>query len=350
MSLKKTINEFDKLNNISLYKSELARKNKQILNLQNKINNLILNKNSLISQMDKSIKKNTPSSKNISPQNNTSNNKLYSSIQTLEYENSLLRNKLNLSVKIGDKYSSTFQYKLLSAEKEIENLTIMNASKDNIIINMQNFINNLNNIFCNGKINLNLNKLDIRTFITNLKQLEQKIIQKIQKIPKPNKIPESIIRKAKEIPIKKQNTEFALMKKKQLYIYPLNQRNTNKLYTQTSINDSKHSNNSFIKQNFTCQNYSKKKMKNWKEIIALTGRNNSIHKKNNLKENTLKLKRFFLSRREDIHNKRHLKKHMKSLDNKFYNDYLKTINNEMSLSRLLSDNSNGGLPKKIIDN
>ena len=217
-------------------------------------------------------------------------------------------------------------------------------------MNMENFINNLNNIFCNGKINLNLNKLNLSAFITNLKKLEQKIIQKIQKIPKPNKIPESIIRKVKEIPIKKQNTEFALMKKKQLYIYPLNQRNTNKLYTQTSINDSKHSNNSLIKQNFTCQNYSKKKMKNLKEIIALTERNNSIHKKNNLKENTLKLKRFLLSRREDIHNKRNLKKHMKSLDNRFYNDYLKTINNEMSLSRLLSDNSNGGLPKKTIDN
>jgi len=349
MSLIKTNNELDKLNNISLYKSELALKNKQILNLQNKINNLILNKNSLISQIDKS-KKNTPSSKNISPQNNRSNNKLYSSIQTLEYENSLLRNKLNLGTKIGDKYRSTFQYKLLSAEKEIENLTIMNSIKDNIIMNMENFINNLNNIFCNGKINLNLNKLNLSAFITNLKKLEQKIIQKIQKIPKPNKIPESIIRKVKEIPIKKQNTEFALMKKKQLYIYPLNQRNTNKLYTQTSINDSKHSNNSLIKQNFTCQNYSKKKMKNLKEIIALTERNNSIHKKNNLKENTLKLKRFLLSRREDIHNKRNLKKHMKSLDNRFYNDYLKTINNEMSLSRLLSDNSNGGLPKKTIDN
>ena len=349
MSLIKTNNELDKLNNISLYKSELALKNKQILNLQNKINNLILNKNSLISQIDKS-KKNTPSSKNISPRNNRSNNKLYSSIQTLEYENSLLRNKLNLGTKIGDKYRSTFQYKLLSAEKEIENLTIMNSIKDNIIMNMENFINNLNNIFCNGKINLNLNKLNLSAFITNLKKLEQKIIQKIQKIPKPNKIPESIIRKVKEIPIKKQNTEFALMKKKQLYIYPLNQRNTNKLYTQTSINDSKHSNNSLIKQNFTCQNYSKKKMKNLKEIIALTERNNSIHKKNNLKENTLKLKRFLLSRREDIHNKRNLKKHMKSLDNRFYNDYLKTINNEMSLSRLLSDNSNGGLPKKTIDN
>ena len=283
MSLKKSNNEFDKLNNISIYQNELARRDKKILSLQNKINNLIFNKNSLISQIDKTNKKNTPSSKNISPQNNISNNKIYSSINTLQYENNLLRNKLNLTVKIGDKYNNTFQYKLLSAQKEVENLTIMNANKDNIIMNMQNFINNLNNIICNGKINLNINQLDIRTFIANLKKLEQKIIKKLKNIPKPNKIPECVFKKVKENPIKKQNTEVSLLKKKQLYIFPLNTKIYNKINTQTSINDSKYSSNSFKKPNFTCQNYSKKKIREWKDITSSIGRNNSCKRKKILK-------------------------------------------------------------------
>jgi hypothetical protein len=175
MSLKKSNNEFDSINNESIYHTELARKDKQILILRNRINNLVLNKNSLISQFDNSKQKNIPSLKNISPKNNLSiKTKLISSIQTLKYENSLLRNKMGLTKKIEDKYSDTIKYKLLSAQKEIDNLTIMNTNKDNIIMNMQNFINNLNNIICNGKINLNLEQIDIKTFIKNLKKLEQK--------------------------------------------------------------------------------------------------------------------------------------------------------------------------------
>jgi hypothetical protein len=181
MSLKKSNNEFDSINNESIYHTELAKKDKQILILRNRINNLVLNKNSLISQFDNSKQKNIPSLKNISPKNNLPiKNKLISSIQTLKHENSILRNKMDLANNIEDKYSDTIKYKLLSAQKEIDNLTIMNTNKDNIIMNMQNFLNNLNNIICNGKINLNLEQIDIKTFITNLKQLEQKIVYKLQ--------------------------------------------------------------------------------------------------------------------------------------------------------------------------
>ena len=104
----------------------------------------------------------------------------------MQIQNSLLRNKLNLSAKIDKKFNNTFQYRLLSAQKEIENLTIMNTTKDNIINNMLIFINNLNNALCNGKINLNLNQIDIKTFKLNLAKLEQKIINKIKKVPKMN--------------------------------------------------------------------------------------------------------------------------------------------------------------------
>jgi hypothetical protein len=345
MSIKKSNNEFDDNNNLSFYQNELAKKDKQISNLQKKINNLFFNKNSLIYQIDKSIHNNIPSLKNISPQNHYQKNKLYSSFQTSLYDNTLLlKNKLNINEQIGEKYNNTIQYKLLSAQREIENLTTMNTTKDKIIMNMQYFINNINKEVCNGKLNLNINNIDINTFIINLKRLEQKIIKKLKKIPKPNKIPESIIQKAKENSIRKQKTEVSLIKKKHLYIFPFNQRN-NKLNTQANTNECKYYNNSFKKQNFTCQNYNKKPMKELKYIRSSTGRTNS-----KLKENKLKLKRYLLNKNQEIYNRVQPKKHMKSLDNKNNNENLKTItiNNEMSFSRIY-DNGNGIFHKKSSD-
>lgn len=339
MSLNIIQNEFDEKNNLSLYQIELAKKDKQIISLQNKISSLLCNKNSLISQMDISKQKIIPSLKNMSPKNNHSNNKLLSSFQPLQLEDSIFRK--NLNAKIGDKFNNTFQYKLLSAQKEIENLTIMNTIKDKIIMIIQNFINNLNIIICKGKINLNLNQVDVKTFNANVKKLEEKIMKKLQKIPKPNKIPESIIKKVKENSIRKQRTEVNLSKKKHLFLIPLK----NKINTQTSINESKYSNTSFKKQHFTCQNYTKKKINELKSIKNTVGRNKSIKNKT-FKENTLKLKRFLLAKKIEVP----MKKHIRSLDSKYYNEYLKTINNEMSFSKILSENRNCLLNKKLNGN
>ena len=347
MSIKTAQNEFNDFNESFSYRKQLAKKDKQIIMLQNKINNLIFNKNSLINQIDKSIiQKNITSLKSFSPKSNSNSIKhnFYPSFQPLQDHNSMFKKKLNLSDKIGDKYSNTFQYKLLSAQTEIENLTIMNTSKDKIIMSMQNFINNINNVVCDGKINLNLNIIDIQTFIINLKKLEQKIMKKLNKIPKPYKISESLIKKIKDNSIKKQKTEVISGTKNKLYIIPFNQ--ISKIYNQSSINESKYSNNSFQKQNFVCQNYIKKKIKEPKNIKSSSRRNN------NIKENTLEIKRYLLSKKEDKYSKKiNDKKYMKSLDNKYYKEYLNTINNEMSFSRILNDNGNSKslFNKKIFD-
>ena len=352
MSLKTAKKEFINRNNISLYQNELSLKDKEISILKNKIKKLIFNKNSLISQMDKSLNKRSfPSSIKVSPQSNNTHKKIYSSFQTLPSENSVTKDNLKLNLKLGDKFNNTYQFKLLSAQKEIENLTIMNTNKDNIIMNMQNFINNLNNIFCRGKINLNINKIDIRTFIYNLKKLEEKIIKKLHKIPKPNKIPESIIKKITDNPIKKQNTENIIVKKKQLYLYPLYKRNNNnKILTQTNIN---RNDNSLKKINATYQTiYTKNKIKDWKDIIDSDGRYYSFQKKKNVRENTLKLKRMFLLNTKEIYNKGLSQKNRKSIDYKCYNVPLKSTTNEFSLSRLLlneNTNLNGGLYKRLND-
>lgn len=341
-----SVNEFNDFNESFSYRKELAKKDKQIIMLKNKINNLVFNKNSLINQIDKSfIQKNIPSVKCISPKSNSNSmkNNLHSSFQPLQNHNSTFKKKLNLSNKIGDKYSNTFQYKLLSAQTEIENLTIMNTSKDKIIMSMQNFINNINNVVCDGKINLNLNIIDIQTFIINLKKLEQKIMKKLNKIPKPYKISESLIKKIKDNSIKKQKTEAISGTKNKLYIIPFNQ--ISKICNQSSINESKNSNNS--PKNFVSHyNYIKKKMKEPKNIKSSSRRNN------NIKENTLEIKRYLLSKKEDKYSKKlNDKKYMKSLDNKYYKEYLNTINNEMSFSRILNDNGNSKslFNKKIFD-
>ena len=324
MSLKKSNNEFDSINNESIYHTELARKDKQILILRNRINNLVLNKNSLISQFDNSKQKNIPSLKNISPKNNLSiKTKLISSIQTLKYENSLLRNKMGLTKKIEDKYSDTIKYKLLSAQKEIDNLTIMNTNKDNIIMNMQNFINNLNNIICNGKINLNLEQIDIKTFIKNLKQLEQKIVSKLQNKSKPNKIPKDLIKDAKQNTLIKQKAEISLLKKRHLYIIPLINRKHNKRIS-----------------NHLSMNKTSNKYNDWKEMRCLTGRNKD--------RSTLKLRRYFLTKQNTEISSSPIKEKMRSLD---IDDYFKvtntSTNNEVYKKRVLTDNGNGSLFKKI---
>lgn len=335
MSLNKINAEYVDMNSSYLYKKMIEKKDKQIKSLQNKINNLLLNKNSLISQIDKPIQR-IPSLKTISPKNIYSKNKIFSSI----YQDTISQNQLNLSVIKGDKYKNTFQYRLLSAQKEIENLTIMNTSKDNIILNMQTFINNLNNAVCNGKLNLNLNQIDIRLFIINLKFLEQKILKILQKIKAPNKIPDSIIESIRENSKKKPKIGN---NKKGLYIIPLFSR-INKLNTQSSLNDnSKHSNNtnnSLKKPKISLNDYSKKELKEWKNNKSLTGKHKKIQFRN-LKENSIKLQRSFLSKKCDINPKAPFKKNINNTDNRYGKENWKTINSEMSFSRILNENNNG---------
>ena len=334
--MKNSIND-DNNNNYSFFKNQLAKKDKQISFLQKKINNLILNKNSLLSQVDSSLNKKCKdiiSLKSISPQNITKH-KLFSSIHTLKIENYKSRNIMNLSNQIECKYSSTFQYKLLNAQKEIKNLTVMNTNKDNIIINVQNFLNNLNNLVCKGKLNLDLSQIDIKTFITNLKNLEIKIMEKLQKIIKPNKIPYSIIRKIKAQPIRKQKTENTLMNKKNLHIIPLNYK---KINTQIN-NNRKFSNSSLNKQNYNSLNINNNRNENLKQIGNLTG----INKEKQL----LKLKKFFLNKKDEDISTSPPKDYIKYVNHNI-NENFSTNNKEKASNSLLSYNSNGNLFKKLI--
>jgi len=153
---------------------------------QNQLNNLIQNKNRILFQTEKvnSLSQMNNPLRNISFESNIMTyNNLKSLVQSLEQENILLKNKLNLELNIKNKNDNTIINQLYNAQKEIETLKKMNSNKDSIIMNIQNFINNINKVISNGKINLNLNIIDMQTFVINLKELEQKIISKL-KIPK----------------------------------------------------------------------------------------------------------------------------------------------------------------------
>ena len=232
MSLNNNINSD---NNVLSYENKLIKKNKQISKIKNKINNQVLNKNSLLSLID-----NKPFVKKcVTPHNN--NNKLFLSFHTTQKQN-FFNDKLNKTDKVED--ISIIKYKLLNAQKEIDNLKKMNNNKDIIIMNMQNFLNNINYIICEGRINLNLNKIDIKTLIINLRQLEQKIISKIRINNNSNRINKLIINKVKDKPIKKQKTVFSLINKKNLEIIPYTNRFNSKINTQAYINNIRCSNNS----------------------------------------------------------------------------------------------------------
>ena len=345
MSALKSLEDNSDLSNLSIFQIELDKKNKQILELQNKINGLIQNENNLLFQPEKSEDQsyinNLP--KNISSENNITQNNLLSLVQMLQKENNLLKNKLNIEQKIEDKYTNTVQYKLLSAKIEIEKLTQMNANKDNIINNLQNFVNNINKIISSGKINLDLNQIDIRTYITNLKELEQKIVSKLQNITIYKKISNSKIKKGKNSALKKQKTDLGINIRKKFYRIPLNQKKNNniKLNVKLSSNRNTFNNNSLNKRDLMSLNYNNNKNNECKDIRCTTCRNKSKRNEQFYKERKqLRLKGFLLSKPEGVYSRTPKKEHMKSLEGKYYDDYLKSINNGLAYSGLINEDDN----------
>ena len=340
-------------NNFSKYQKELENKDQQIFELQNKIKYLLQkqDKNEIISQNNKNnnpyqkFLNKEPNSNTISFQNNISQNHLLSLIQTLQQENTLLKNKLNVGQKIEDKYTDTIQYKLISAKNEIENLTKMNNNKDNIIMNMQNFINNINKLITNDKINLNINQIGIKTFIDNLKELEQKIFSKFEKMEKNSKI-QSHIDKRNRTFMQKQKTELRLNKfninKKYYYQIPINKNvNKNLISNKSKTNKNLIPKKSTNTTNNICEKCIMNRKNQCEDIRCTTCRKKSKNNEKFYKERKrLRLKGFLLTKPEGIFSRTPKKEHIKSKENKYYNEYLKNITskNKNTFSNINNDN------------
>lgn len=335
MSIIKLDETCDTVNNFSVYQNEINKKNKQIIELENKIKELTENKNNQLLHIEKSNNQ-SQINNNISFQNNISHNHLLSLIQILQQENALLKNKLSSEQKIEDKYTNTIQYKLLSDKNEIENLKKMNTNKDNIIMNMQNFINNINKIITNENINLNLGQIDIKTFIINLKELEQLIISKIQKIPQSNKSQhqqQTIKKKSSKTLLKNRNIERGFNDKKFYHKIPIKKKNNNnKVFgINSSFNKNIISNKTFNKSNFVCSKCCKNQSDECSDIRCIICRNKSKKNEQFYKERKkLRLKGFLLTKPEGIYSRTPKKQYYKSLEGKYYDDYLKTINSFLS--------------------
>ena len=339
MSLLKLDDETcDTMNNLSIYINELNKKNKQIIELENKIKELMQNKNnnnySQITEKSNYQTQVPNSSYSISFQNNISQNHLISLIQVLQQENAILKSKLNSEQKIENRYNNTIQFKLLSAKDEIENLSKMNANKDNIIMLVQNFLNNINKIISNEKINLSINQIDIKTFSDNLKELEQQIISKLHNMHKPNKINQSLNKKKMNKTLsKKQNTETEFdIKKFYNKIAKKNENKNRKKCFKSTFNRNTVTNMTFNKANFICPKCCKNKNE-CNDIRCLICRNKSKKNEQFYKERKkLRLKGYLLTKPEGIYSRTPKKLYYKSVEGNNYNENFRTINNSSSIN------------------
>ena len=167
----------------SYFYRELEKKNKQITEMQKRINNLIDEKNSLQITIQNLKTENYDLGITNEKENNQMNfeyqnkiNQLYQIINYLQNENTLLKNEINKKDKIEQNYNNTFLKKLNQSRREIDNLSVMNSIKDTILRELQDFVNELNDNIGN-KLNceLDFNNDDLNTFKYNLEQIKNKI-------------------------------------------------------------------------------------------------------------------------------------------------------------------------------
>ena len=180
------INEEEKI----LYlNKELNRKNILIKQLQERIWNLIDEKNFLINEIN--IIKNEMNIIKIKSEKNFNDNKKIFDKKEKEFLYALnnLRSVLDEKEKNEKNLNENLAKKLSRANEEINNLKIMNNNRDNILLLINHFFQNI-------KTNLNLNYelhldfipyiFDKASFVNNLKLLENEIINKIKPIKKEN--------------------------------------------------------------------------------------------------------------------------------------------------------------------
>lgn len=172
----------------SYFYKELDRKNKQISELKARINSLLDNKQNLQSQIESLKMKNYSLSSNCEQETQMTTiasqkkeNELKEQINYLLRENEMLKQRCNQKEGAESNFQNTITYKLNQAKKEIDNLSVMNTYKDNLLSRMQDFYNKINNIagtrynytldYCNDDLNL---------YMKRMKEIEDKAIQQLQ--------------------------------------------------------------------------------------------------------------------------------------------------------------------------
>ena len=176
-------NEINKEKEEILYLNrELNRKNNLIKKLQKRILDLIDEKNFLINEIN--ILKNENNTIKIKSEKNFNNNKIIYDKKEKELLTTLnnLKNVLNEKEKQEKNLNENLRKKLLKANEEINNLKIMNNNRDNILLLINHFFQNIkNNLNLNYELHLDFIPyiFDKSSFVNNLKLLEKEISNKI---------------------------------------------------------------------------------------------------------------------------------------------------------------------------
>lgn len=176
---------------VNYYYQELDKKNQQIQSLKNRVVSLIDEKNSLLNEITSLKQQNYNISASSEQQfinlktNFEQKEKNYLSvIYSMKNENNILKKNLNQKMIIENNFNNTLAYKLSTAKKEIQNLSIMNSNKDNIIFTMQKLLKNIQKTFFldnnkNSNLIFDIKKIDHKKFIENIVSLENEIKMKL---------------------------------------------------------------------------------------------------------------------------------------------------------------------------
>ena len=172
----------------SYFYKELELKNKHISELQSRINLLLKDKQNLQSQINELKSKNynisfmtEQESKQSLLHNQQKESQYQSQIQKLMKENNELKQRINKEENTEMNYQNTFTFKLSNAQKEIDNLSVMNTFKDNILYHMQEFYNRLNNLIgVKFQYELDYCNDDLNTYMKHLKEIESKVMNQLQ--------------------------------------------------------------------------------------------------------------------------------------------------------------------------
>ena len=164
---------------------ELDKKNKQIQELKEKVSTLLDEKtllNKTINDLREKNKQLIISEEKQNQKFDTSNNnkikELYQIINIIKQENQILKDKLNNQDNFEKDFNNTVKNKLTQAQRNVDNLSVLNTIKDNIILNYQEFVNKLNEIV-GKKFNfiLDFSNDNIETYKKNLNRIQNKVLE-----------------------------------------------------------------------------------------------------------------------------------------------------------------------------
>ena len=171
--------------NPNYFYQELDKKNKEIRELKEKVSTLLdekilLNKtiNDLREKNKKLIISEEKENQKLDSNNNRKIKELYQILNIIQNENKILKDKLSKQDNFEKDFNNTVKNKLTQAQRNVDNLSVLNTIKDNIILDYQDFVNTLNEIV-GKKFNfiLDFSNDKIDTYKINLTKIQNKVLE-----------------------------------------------------------------------------------------------------------------------------------------------------------------------------